>query len=93
MYAYALGPLCNDGAVRLTDGYFNNNGFAEVCIEGVWIGICGPDYWTFWTSVGILSRICNQQGYQRKNNNYNNKYYTHVHVCNSYQLGAKELWQ
>ena len=56
--------VCNDGAVRLTNGYFSNNGFAEVCIEGEWIGICKSS-----TSIAspISLRICNQLGYQRKN--------------------------
>ena len=64
-----IGPQCNNGAVRFTDGYSNNNGFAEVCIEGEWIGICKSDMYGYRidydTSMALL--MCNQLGYQRKN--------------------------
>ena len=64
-----IGSLCNDGAVRLTNGYSNNNGFAKVCIEGEWIGICKSSFRYFdeLNDIAISSCICNQLGYQRKN--------------------------
>ena len=53
--------VCTHGDVRLMDGYSSNNGFAQICIDGIWLWAC-----TYGSQV--LKVICNQLGFQRKYN-------------------------
>ena len=38
---YSTGPgVCSNGDVRLTDGFIDNEGRVEVCVNGVWGTVC-----------------------------------------------------
>ena len=60
--------MCTNGTVRLTNGYSENNGLAEICIDGAWIGICQPEpyFRAGLTETSISLFICEQLGYTRR---------------------------
>ena len=35
---------CTNGAVRLVGGGVSNEGAVEVCVNGVWSGVCGEGW-------------------------------------------------
>jgi len=55
---------CTNGDVRLVNGYSHNNGFPEICIDGMWIGGCISSY-SYNQPKRMWSTICNQLGYPR----------------------------
>ena len=54
---------CNDGEVRLANGTIVQEGRAEVCINGVWSGICQYGFNTIDAYV-----FCSQLGYDGGSN-------------------------
>ena len=56
--------VCTNGDVQLRNGYSQNNGFAEVCIDGGWIGVCQPEFPNF-DNLDLSSLLCKQLGYPR----------------------------
>jgi len=50
--------VCEDGDVRLVDGYSAYEGRVELCRSGVWTQICGNGWHTAHTAV-----VCTQLGF------------------------------
>ena len=50
---------CIDGEVRLSNGSIKQEGRVEVCVDGIWGGVCGSTGWT--KQTGFV--VCKQLGY------------------------------
>ena len=59
MYLIGPGSDCTDGEVRLTNGYISQEGCVEICVNGIWGGVCGTTGWTKQTAFVV----CKQLGY------------------------------
>ncbi len=51
------GP-CQDGSLRLVNGYYGTVGAVEICLEGRWRGLCGETWDNKDASV-----VCRQLGF------------------------------
>ena len=55
-----IGPLCEDGAIRLADGPNANEGRVEICYQNVWGAVYDEDWTGNDTAV-----VCSQLGFGR----------------------------
>ena len=56
--------MCNEGDIRLVDGFIENEGRLEVCYKGVWGAVCDQG----WDSTDAYV-VCTQIGYPKLGEN------------------------
>lgn len=61
--------ICNEGDIRLVDGFIENEGRLEVCYNGVWGAVCDHG----WDSTDAHV-VCTQLGYPKLGENKNDNY-------------------
>lgn len=57
-FSATLSSSCKDGSVRLINGTSSNDGQIEVCVNGIWGGVCDDN----WSQVEA-NLVCNQLGH------------------------------